>query len=524
MAGKDEAMDVLRHDLFYWQLVHYLVINGEMRVMEVSPNKTEIWLEHENSKENEIVRIVRRDIDWTNQVRADLEELSKKSEGLRRQLGLSRLTIKNVYISIFPPVDDWGQFGRITYAGRKNQTKIVTHLIEQQDMEQQYLEMMRLINDLSVSPPPLYEWKEVEIENLEGIKEKVLNEANERLEREKKLFSFGKPLVTYALLIVVSTIFALLEINGGSTSILTLIEFGAKYNPFIEEGQWWRLFSAMFLHIGFLHFFMNSLALFYIGSMVERMYGSRRFLVLYIIAGLFGSIASYAFNDQVSAGASGAIFGCFGALLYFGLIHKKLFFRTIGMSVVVILAINLSFGFIVPIIDNGAHIGGLVGGFLASSFLHLPKHPGMKRQAAMLVFTVITFFALLSFGQWNEAKGGSPLVHLQFAQELLQDEQIERAYPILQELVAENMEMPEAYFLLAYAEAHLEIYDAARENFKKAIELRYTFHEAHYNVALIYAEQQQYDEALNYVNAAIELAPGEDTYYSLKERIERERR
>lgn len=158
-----------------------------------------------------------------------------------------------------------------------------------------------------------------------------------------------------------------LEYAGGSTNTLNLIQWGAKYNPLIIEGEWWRLFSAMFLHIGFFHLMMNGLALYFLGTLVERIFGSIRFFFIYMIAGLIGSLASFAFMGAVSAGASGAIFGCFGALLYFGLIHRELFFRTMGQNVIVILVINLVFGFVVQGIDMGAHLGGLAGGFLAAA-------------------------------------------------------------------------------------------------------------------------------------------------------------
>ena len=100
---------------------------------------------------------------------------------------------------------------------------------------------------------------------------------------------------------------------------MTLIEVGAKYTPLLLDGEWWRLVTTMFIHIGFLHLMMNSLALYFLGTLVERMYGSLRFFGIYVVAGITGSIVSIWTNLSIGAGASGAIFGLFGALLYFGL-------------------------------------------------------------------------------------------------------------------------------------------------------------------------------------------------------------
>src|SRR5699024_12761282 len=95
--------------------------------------------------------------------------------------------------------------------------------------------------------------------------------------------------------------------------------------------------SSMFLHIGSLHLFMNMLAIYYLGTAVERIYGSTRFVIIYFISGIIGGLTSFAFNTHIAAGALGALFGLFGALLYFGVIHKQLFYQTIGKCVIFIL-------------------------------------------------------------------------------------------------------------------------------------------------------------------------------------------
>src|SRR5699024_2809196 len=208
----------------------------------------------------------------------------------------------------------------------------------------------------------------------------------------ENVFSRGKPIFTYGLLILNMLMFLLLERHGGSMNTETLIDFGAKYNPSIIDGQWWRIFSAMFLHIGFLHLFMNMLALYYLGTAVEKIYGSARFLVIYVLAGIGGGLASFAFTTNISAGASGALFGLFGALLFFGVIYKKLFFQTMGRGLLVIIGINIVLGFSVQQIDMGAHLGGLVTGFVASALVHLPKkkHAGIQL-VGFVIYTAIIF-------------------------------------------------------------------------------------------------------------------------------------
>src|SRR5699024_640721 len=139
--------------------------------------------------------------------------------------------------------------------------------------------------------------------------------------KEENVFSFGRPKLVYILLVINLFMYFVLQANGGSESIETLIKYGAKYNPAIlKYEEWWLFVRSMFLHIGFIHLLMNMLAVYYLGTLVERIYGSLRFIVIYFLAGIGAGFASFAFTTSVSAGASGALFGLFGALLFFGLI------------------------------------------------------------------------------------------------------------------------------------------------------------------------------------------------------------
>lgn len=139
------------------------------------------------------------------------------------------------------------------------------------------------------------------------------------------------------------------------------------FGPLIATGEYWRLFTAMFLHVGLTHLAFNSVGLFILGVQVERLFGHYRFTAIYILAGLSGSVASFAFNTTgIAAGASGAIFGVFGALVAFFVVRRNLMGemgRQTLTGLLVLLAINLFYGFASPGIDNFAHMGGFVSGF-----------------------------------------------------------------------------------------------------------------------------------------------------------------
>lgn len=195
--------------------------------------------------------------------------------------------------------------------------------------------------------------------------------------------SNAKPIVVYSLLGLNLACWIFLEITGGSQDPANLRRLGAITFFEISRGEYWRLVTGMFLHIGAAHLAVNCLSLLIMGGIVERIFGNARFAILYLCAGLGGSAFSYAMIPALSvgAGASGAIFGCLGALGGFFLLRR----RDLGelgrqnLNAVLILAgINFVFGFIIPGIDNWAHLGGFIVGGLVGIGL-VPSLRGVRR-------------------------------------------------------------------------------------------------------------------------------------------------
>jgi len=153
-----------------------------------------------------------------------------------------------------------------------------------------------------------------------------------------------------------------MTISGGSTNFNVLIAFGAKVNELIDIGQYWRFVSCIFIHIGFTHLLFNVYALFILGNLAEKIFSPFRFLLLFLISGIGGSFASYIFSPNISAGASGAIFGLLGAIVTFGWHNSFLRQSGIITNFIVVMAINLFLGLVMPGIDNYAHLGGLLTG------------------------------------------------------------------------------------------------------------------------------------------------------------------
>lgn len=188
---------------------------------------------------------------------------------------------------------------------------------------------------------------------------------------------FSVPYVTYTL-IAVAIVFYILQVASviffgypvSFTNMDWLELFGARINEFIRAGQLWRLFTPALLHGSITHIFFNMYALFSLGTGLERYFGHRRFLLLYVLGAFAGNVASFLFTDGYSVGASTAIFGLIGAEGVFFYQNRRLFGeearRAIG-NVVFVAAINLFIIGSLPFIDNWGHIGGLMGGLIFTS-------------------------------------------------------------------------------------------------------------------------------------------------------------
>ncbi len=170
--------------------------------------------------------------------------------------------------------------------------------------------------------------------------------------------------ISYTLIVLNIIVFLILTVAGGSENQDVLIRYGAKVNKLIVAGEYWRFLTSIFIHIGIIHLTVNLYALWILGPFAEIRFGHGRFLALYLVTGICASMASFFFSNAISAGASGAIFGIMGGLLYYSWKHPKLWQTGFGKNLLVVIAINLGFGYIQPGIDNYAHLGGLITGFI----------------------------------------------------------------------------------------------------------------------------------------------------------------
>lgn len=185
--------------------------------------------------------------------------------------------------------------------------------------------------------------------------------------------------MTAVILIVNLLVFLGVEITGGSQNTEHMLEWGAAYTPLIlEKGELYRIFTCMFLHFGMTHLANNMLVFLVLGGRLERAVGKVVFLLIYVLGGMAGNILSLlldmkSFDFAVSAGASGAVFAVMGAMIYVLLRNRGRVEDITVRQMVIMAAFSLYFGFTSSGVDNAAHFGGMISGFVLAVILYHPK-------------------------------------------------------------------------------------------------------------------------------------------------------
>ena len=219
--------------------------------------------------------------------------------------------------------------------------------------------------------------------------------------------------VTVTLIAINVSVYGLMLISGTHFTAEQMVPWGGNFAPLTESGQWWRLVTACFLHFGFLHIAVNMYVLFQVGLLTEFLFGKTRYLLIYLAAGIAGNIAGlYLHPYGVEAGASGAIFGVYGALLAHLLTVRGAVPRQhaikIGIAAAFFLAYNLIVGLATPNTDVVAHVAGLLVGFPLGLALARPLVPGRHLQHTLQTLATAAFAVALAFAAVSRLPKISP--------------------------------------------------------------------------------------------------------------------
>jgi rhomboid protease GluP len=333
-----------------------------------------------------------------------------------------------------------------------------------------------------------------------------------------------RPLLVWGLLGINIVMFIVETLVGGSDNSATLVTLGAKVNALIVMGQYWRLITPMFLHIGIWHIAFNSYALYVLGPEVEAIYGHARLLVIYLLAGVAGNVMSFAFTPNLSAGASTAIFGLIGTQLAFFYRQRKVlgaFGQRRLINIASIIAINLLFS-LSGAVDIFGHLGGFIGGLVLGWILcpayeveyRADGQPWLVDRTSLLreLPGVILFVVLLivAAGAVTLQQANSPQVKLEQGTAAFDRSDYEGALPLFEQAARELPNDAQAQYLLAADYYNLNRYADAARAFEITTRIAPDLPDAHFYLALSYLQLDRRAEAVTHLQQYLTLDPNGD--------------
>ncbi len=361
-----------KKDEIVMKIIHYFVTEENYRPIIVNGVQNEIWLENLD-KDVSLIRININYIHNEEQLFVDMKKCNAIRKSIKKKTYSFKMNMLNFLLDVRPEVK----------------------LIEDKNIESIKIEKIsdlkrnKLINNLF---PTLKEKISSDHTGVTGIFQ-MTEELNEKtIKEDKKLAKIFKgskyPTATIALIIINVLLYIITSLNY--EKIIPLL---ANSSYFLKKGEVYRLLTCMFSHANIIHLFSNMYSLYVIGPLIEKYYGKTKYLMIYLGSGIIGALLSAALNNGFSVGASGAIFGLFGSLIYFGYKYRATLDGFLRSNIIPILLINLLISVYVPNIDLFAHLGGLVGGILFSYTLCVPN----KENKLDLINGLITIVLLICF-------------------------------------------------------------------------------------------------------------------------------
>lgn len=373
-------MDGIRLDdkeVIVMNLVHYFVTEQNYNPVIVHGINDEIWLENMDN-DYKIIRIVSRYIHNDEQLGFNRFRARQIAKKLRIKTLSFKMNVLSVYVDLGENVkaldkDDNGNlsiFVKEIQDIKNNQAllEVFPDIIQKTHHDEKGIELLFKITD-------------------------DINRTNENKNTKmEKIFSSKKPIVTYVLMALCIIMFI---VSGGGYSTEKLILFGANSGILVKYGEIYRLVTCMFLHAGIMHIVLNMYSLYIIGPRVEDFFGKWKYLLIYFLSGISASLLSIGLNgDIIAVGASGAIFGLFGALIYFGYSYRGYIGAMVKSQIVPVVLYNLVIGFFIPGIDIWGHVGGLIGGLMVANMLGTIDN---KKYSVSNICLLVIYFLFLIY-------------------------------------------------------------------------------------------------------------------------------
>ena len=374
-----EQIVINKNDELVMKLLHYFITEMGYSPIVLHGAKDEIWLEKLDG-DYQIVRIVSNYIHNNDQLNFDLFRTRQIMKQIKKKTFSFNMNTLSLFVNLGDNVD-------------------INQYLHTDNIDCASIQTIQDFNKYSFITEsfPTITKKTTFKEKGADLFLKITGEITKKNEQEsikaEEVFKVKRPYITYALLVINAIIFFLVHWNPQLLNNLVLLKN--------INSEYYRIITAAFTHYDIFHLLFNMYALYVIGSQIESFFGKKKYIIIYLFSIITSSLMSITFmpNNGASLGASGAIFGLFGSLIYFGY-HYRLYLGTVLRSQVIPLIIfNLLLGFMITGVDNAAHIGGLIGGILISMACGV-KYKSTKSErinGCILSIILLTFLTYISF-------------------------------------------------------------------------------------------------------------------------------
>ena len=375
-----DSVIVREKDDIVMRLMHYFITEKNYQPIVVRGVNDEIWLENSEGP-YKIIRINSNYIHNDEQFDVDIFKIRNVMKQIKRKTFSLKMNTLNIVLDLNDNVKIH-EYKDIDSISIKNVNEIANNVLAE------------IFPDI----------KDKLMKDEKGIQLIInaTNDINNKTDKENRIYeNIFKPkkiIVTNILITLCIVAFMALVYLGGNPLGFEgslLYKYGANLKEAVIAGDYYRLLTAAFLHVSIFHLVFNMYALFILGNQLESYIGKIKFLVVYLVSAITGCLMSCIFSSTLSVGASGAIFGLLGSLLYFGY-HFRLYLGSVLKNQIIpLLLINLLLGFMDSSIDNAAHIGGLIGGYLATMALGIKgKSSTSERVNGTIVLLIFIGFMI----------------------------------------------------------------------------------------------------------------------------------
>ena len=354
------------------KLLHYFITEKNYNPIILQGVENEIWLENLN-EDYKVIRIVTGYIH--NDEQFDFDKF--KTKRILKKIRKKTLSLKMNVLSIFLNLGD-----NVTEDLSANPDALCIKVTEEEDIDKNEV-LTKVFPDLTKK----LSFTEKGMELFMKITNDIEKHNQDDAKKVENVFKMKKPIITYSL-VIINILMYIIPILFGVYE--TILDKYSIYGPAVRAGQYYRLITGTFIHANIFHLFFNCYALAILGSQLESFLGKPKYLAVYLFSAVIGSLFSVTFaGNYYSIGASGAIFGLMGSLVYFGYHYRVYLGNVIKSQIIPLILMNLGIGFLVPGIDNSAHIGGLLGGALITVALGVKNKSSNFEKINGIVVTIL---------------------------------------------------------------------------------------------------------------------------------------